>query len=95
MANRLEDADYTLTITETPLLDESGEIAEWLPCYWEIRNSAMGEWICEAIRTSKISPWLVTSAIWEISDGVTLTDIRLLGVPDLIIHRMVERGLYA
>lgn len=94
-AAHLDDGDWTLTVSETPMLAEDLTVTRWLPCYWEVRNSAMGEWVAQAVRVNTVAPWIITY-------GADADDIEPenpeeflsgLGIPDLIIARMRERSL--
>jgi hypothetical protein len=43
-------ADYSVSVTYVPMIGPDGEtIEEWRPAYWELRDSAMGEHLCDAI----------------------------------------------
>lgn len=84
----LEEFDYTLTVTETALSGVNGEVHDWIPCHWEVRNSAQGYSVIDAIRMNMLAPW-------QTADMETVTPELLIekGVPALIFKRMLERGL--
>lgn len=86
----IEQADYTLTVTEHPLITPDG--IKWHPVYWEVRNSAQGYRVCQAIRQSDASPWMDTDGEgeWATWDEHAL---KAAGVPPIILDRMKERRL--
>ena len=92
----LNDGDWSLTVSEFPLIAPDGSVT-WESGYWEVRNSAMGEWIAQAIRVSAVSPWEDDigrggdEQDWQVMDAEYL---RNKGVPDVIINRMYERGIF-
>lgn len=89
-AQSMEDCDYTLTITESPMLDSDLTVVKWIPSYWEVRNGAMGEHIIDAIRTNVLAPWQHADEHGEFED-VTEDTLQELDIPQVIIERMKQK----
>lgn len=88
-ADDLADGDYSLTITESALLNEDLTVARWAIGYWEVRNSAMGYQVIDAIRTSEAAPWCTGPDMDEVTEQMLIDH----QVPSIIIERMKEKEL--
>jgi len=95
-ATNLNDQDWTITTSEFALLNEDLSVHHWWISYLEIRESAMGRHVVSAIRMSEVSPWEHdTSSELDEHDWQELTPhaLRGMGVPQLIIDRLQQKGL--
>lgn len=86
----MDDCDYTLTITESPMLASDLTVVKWIPSYWEVRNGAMGEHIIDAIRVNVLAPWQHGDGEGGFID-VTEEELQERGVPQVIIERMKQK----
>lgn len=98
-AVQLEDGDYSLTTTESPLLDDQLNVVGWFVGYIEIRNSAMGYPIIDMIRVNVTAPWQTNKNPDDVVEGeypwddITIAQLRNGETPDVIVDRLIERGL--